>query len=320
MQDRRQDVRVYRFPSRSRPHIAFIKDRPRNSGLTSLRFVGANRFVCCDFNEKLMYLAELDGTALRIIAQTPTIIQDGTPVETDLLDVNDQGLLVVSNFYQGTQSFYVLGRDTLSFASELKLTNFLRCHGVRFVPGYPDLLWVSYCGAMNKCIVILDFRNNRILHTLELPEQMQDAAFIGPYVLAPARTNHITVGSPYAGRMYATVYLFQLPANLYETPPQVVDVWQGEGHLDAMKEYGAAAYSANQYTDMVDVFGVTAQGRLERRPSLRGFSMPHGLDIRDDGLLGVTNYGDNSMRFLQLPPVQRQRQADVDSRTQIGAG
>jgi hypothetical protein len=29
--------------------------------------------------------------------------------------------------------------------------------------------------------------------------------------------------------------------------------------------------------------------------------MPHGLDVRADGLLGVTNYVDNSLRVVQLP-------------------
>jgi hypothetical protein len=70
---------IYPFPSPSAPHIAFIKDKPRNSGLTSLRFVGTNRFVCADFNEKMMYLVEMTDAGLKLIAATPTAIQNGTP-------------------------------------------------------------------------------------------------------------------------------------------------------------------------------------------------------------------------------------------------
>ncbi|HEX6834719.1 MAG TPA: hypothetical protein VF132_14365, partial [Rudaea sp.] len=293
-------IRIHRFPLPAVPHLAYVKDRRRNSGLTSLRFVGGERFVCCDFNDKRMYMAEMAGAQVRIVAAIPTVIQDGTPVQTDLLDFNGDDLLVTSNFYQGSQSLYALRGDTLTFVEELKPNDFIRCHGVRFVPGYRDLLWVTYCGNENKCIAILDFRNRRVLHLLPMPEQMQDTAFLGEYALAPARTDHIRVKAPYGGAMYATVYLFRMPADLYRDPPQLIDTWRGEGHLDAMKEYGGEAYSANQYTDCVDVFGVSADARIEHRRSLPGFSMPHGLDVRGDGLLAVTNYMDNSLRLVDL--------------------
>ncbi|MGH8041254.1 MAG: hypothetical protein ACREPN_04320, partial [Rudaea sp.] len=119
-------IRVFRFPTPSAPHIAYVKDRPRNSGLTSLRFVGPERIVCCDFNERRMYLVELAGSAIKVVDSIPTIIQDGTSVETDLLDYDGDKLLVTSNFYQGSQSFYELRGDQLSFVSELKLNDFIR--------------------------------------------------------------------------------------------------------------------------------------------------------------------------------------------------
>jgi hypothetical protein len=302
MTDGTTEVRIFRFPTPAPPHIAWIKDRPRNSGLTSLRFVGGDRFVCCDFNEKRIYLAEFAGSGVRIVDETRTIVADGTPVETDLLDFNGDDLLVVSNFYQGSQSYFRIEGDRIVFVEEQRPEGLQHCHGVRFVPGYPDLMWVSYCASANKCVVICDWRSKQVLHTLRFGEQLQDAAFIGPYVLAPARTNHITRDGRYDGAMYATVYLLRMPENLYAEPPQLVDEWRGPGHLDAMKEFGELAYSANQYTDAVDVFGVSAAGRIELRRSLRGFPMPHGVDVRADGLLGVTNYGDNSLRCVQLAP------------------
>src|SRR5574337_90819 len=156
----------FRFPTPSPPHIAYIKDRPRNSGLTSLRFIAGNRFVCCDFNEKTMYLAQYDGVKVEIVATARTVVADGTPVQTDLLDVNAEGLLVTSNFYQGTQSFFQLKDDRLAFVAEMKLNAFIRCHGVRFVPGYDDLLWITYCGKDNKAVVIADYRRQKVLHML----------------------------------------------------------------------------------------------------------------------------------------------------------
>jgi len=296
-------MRTYPFPYPADPRMVYIKDRPRNSGLTSLRFVGPNRIVCCDFNAKMMYLAELTDSGTKIIASVPTIIQDGTPVQTDLMDVNKDGLIVVSNFHQGTQSYFQLKGDKLSFVSEMKLTKFVQNHGVRFIPGYDDLLWACYCAQKNKYNVILNYKEKKVLHQLEMPERMQDVAFLGPYAVAPARTDHISNKGPHPGKMYATVYLFRLPENLYKTPPTLIDTWHGEGHLDAMIEHEGLVYSANQYTDTVDVFGITSDERIVQRPSIKGFSMPHGLDIRDDGLLAVTNYGDNSVRLMELAPL-----------------
>lgn len=298
--DGRNVVRGYRFATRSAPHLCYIKDRPRNSGLTSLRFVADDRFVCCDYNEKTMRLVELAGTRLRVIASIPTIIQDGTPVQTDLLDFNGEDLLVTSNFYQGSQSLYRLHDDGLSFVEEIKPNAFIHCHGVRFVPGYNDLLWVSYDGKMNKSIVILDYRKKRVLHTMMMPEMMQDAAFVGPYALAQGRTDHIRRDRVYSGEMYTSVFLYRLPPDLHARLPELIDVWHGPGHMDAIKEYDEQAYSANQYTDTIDVFGVSPAERIEHRRSIGGFTMPHGLDIRSDGLLAVTNYGDNSVRFVNL--------------------
>lgn len=293
-------MRIYRISSLSTPHVVYVKDRPRNSGLTSLRFAGPDRVVCCDYNEKTMYLLELGAAGVELLATIPTSVRDGTPVQTDLLDLNDEGLLVTSNFYQGTQTFYALHNDTLSFVEEMKLTDFTGCHGVRFVPGYDELLWISYCGKENRFIVVADYRKKKILHMLEMSEQIQDAAFIGDYVLVAARTDHIRLEPPFAKKMYATMYLLHMPDNLYSTPPRLIDTWRGSGHLDAIKEHAGLAYSANQYNDTIDVFGIGAEERIEQLASIPGFEMPHGLDIRNDGLLGVTNYADNSLRFVDL--------------------
>ncbi|MEP6938223.1 MAG: hypothetical protein ABI846_00545 [Rudaea sp.] len=300
MSDGKSRVRVYKFPTPAPEHIAWIKDKPRNSGLTSLRFIGGERFVCCDFNEKRMYLAEFAGSGVRILDETRTLIADGTPVQTDLLDFNGEDMLAVSNFYQGTQSYFRVSGDSLCFVEEQKPNDFHHCHGVRFVPGYADLMWVSYCDPRHKCIAIVDWRNKRVLHTLELSEQVQDVAFVGPYAFVPARTNHITRDGNYSGPMYVTMFLLRLPDNLYDAKPQLIDVWRGAGHLDAIKEFGDLAYAANQYTNAVDVFEVGAGGRIQLRESLQGFPMPHGLDVRGDGLLGVTNYLDNTLRVVQL--------------------
>ncbi len=102
--------------------------------------------------------------------------------------------------------------------------------------------------------------------------------------------------------MYATLYVDRLPDNLKKKPPRLMVAEHFPGHLDAVKEFQGRVYGANQHDDCVDEFAYrpeTNNIKLLRR--IKGFDMPHGLDIRHDGLMAVTNYGtNNDLRFLQL--------------------
>lgn len=280
-----------------------IKDRSRNSGLTSVRFLTDTKFVCADFNQCLIYLAELKEDGVEILSEIPTITKNGKPVRTDLMDVNSEGLIVVSNFIEGTQSFYKVENNNLFFVDELDM-NFRNRgnHGVRFMPNNENLLWCTYNNVNNKSVYINDYKNKKIIHKIDLDEQPQDIAFLGNYAIIPARTNHVRdvrIGN-FEGNMYSTIYLFKLPEDILTHSPVLVDTIQGEGHLDAIYEYNGKVYSANQYTDKIEIFSVSADEKLERCGSISGFSMPHGLFIRKDGLMVVTNYQDNTMRFLHL--------------------
>jgi hypothetical protein len=301
-------MKIFQFPVISPPHIAYITDRPRNSGLTSVRFVSQDKVVCCDFNEKMMYLAKLKGDGVEILDSCPTVIQDGTPVETDLLDVRDN-LLVVTNFYQGSLSFYRLQNDRITFSHELNTNDFVGIHGVRFVPGVENVLWISYCGAKNKCFELVDYKTGTLIRRVWVDEQMQDVAFLGGYALACARTNHITRSLKksslwarlrHGKRMYSTVYLYRMPQDIYVDEPVLIDTWHCKGHLDAFIEFRGRAHAANQYCDRIDVFSVK-RDRICLEETIGGFGMPHGIDIRSDGLMAVTNYSDQTLRLGFLP-------------------
>jgi hypothetical protein len=292
-------MKTFQFPVTKPPHNAYITDRIRNSGLTSVRFVADDKVICCDFNEKMIYLAKLNDDGVEILDSRPTITQDGTAVETDLLDAKN-GLLVASNFYQGTLSFYRLDNDRIAFDHELKTNDFTGIHGVRFVPGAEDILWVSYCGAKNKCFELVNYKTKTLIHRVWTDEQMQDVAFLGEYALACARTNHIRTAGPRPLRarrhMYSTVYLYRMPKDIYSSAPVLIDTWHGKGHLDAFKEFHGRGYAANQYCDRVDIFSVK-NDRILSEGSIHGYGMPHGLDIRADGLMAVTNYTDQTLRL-----------------------
>lgn len=295
-------MKVVPFPVTREPHVAYITDRGRNSGLTAVRFVGDDRVVCTDFNERAIYLAQLTGDGVEIIDSCATVIADGTAVETDLMDVKDD-LIAVTNFYQGSVSFFRIADDRLAFSHEMNTNDFVGIHGVRFVPGTDDLLWVSYCGNNNKCFEIVWHPTQEVIHRVETDEQMQDVAFVDGYALACARTDHIRTKRPLSRwkrrQMYSTVYLYRMPDDIGQKPPLLVDTWRGKGHLDAIKEFDGKAYAANQHLDCVDVFSVQ-NGKVQSEDSLAGFAMPHGLDVRDDGLLAVTNYLDQTLRLTNL--------------------
>src|SRR5688572_24652223 len=105
-------MKIFKFPNTVKSTV-YITDRPRNSGLTSVRFVAQDKVVCCDFAARTMYLVKLKDDGIEILDSCPTVIQDGTPVKTDLLDARNN-LLVVSNYAQGSLSFYHLHNDRLS--------------------------------------------------------------------------------------------------------------------------------------------------------------------------------------------------------------
>lgn len=291
------------FEINTKKDFYLIKDRPRNSGLTSVRFITETQFVCADFNQRKIYFAELKEDGVDILSEIPTTTRNGTPVKTDLLDINSEGLIVVSNFMEGTQSFYKIENNALVFVDELDM-NFKNYgnHGVRFMPGHEDLLWCTYNGINNKFVYINDYKNKKIIHKIEFDEQPQDIAFIGNYAIIPARTNHVRSAHAgnFEGDMYSTIYLLRLPENILNQPPVIIDKIHGEGHLDAILEFNGKAYSANQYTDNIEIFEVSEDEKIQKLGHISGFNMPHGLDIRDDGFMAVTNYLDNTMRFLQL--------------------
>lgn len=297
-------MHTFQFPVIEAPHLATIKNKTRNSGLTSVCFIDETRLLCADFNEKRAYLTALTDGEVEIIDTHPTVIADGTAVETDLMDYKD-GRFVVSNFYQGSVSVYRVANDKIVFDREVNLDGYKYLHGVRFIPGHDGLVWLTFCGANNRCHQIVDLDAEEIIHQIDTDQQCQDVAFVDDYAVVFARTDHIKGGKrkaiPLTRKwwMYATAYVYRMPADLRTEAPAFVSRWKGEGHIDACKAYEGKIYAANQYLDRVDVFSLSDAGELKLVDALTGFGMPHGLDARN-GTLAVTNYNDQTLRMVPV--------------------
>lgn len=301
---------VYAFPAPASPHWATVKDRVRNSGLTSVRFVSDTTLVAADFACKACYFVRLDGNEMVILDRHDTVIADGSPVETDLIDYHD-GAFIVSNFYQGTFSRYALENGRIRFLGEVDAGGPPNLHGLRYVPGHPNLVWLTWCNARRPCHGIFDTGSGKLLHVFDTDQQCQDVAFVDGHAVVFARTDHITKGAEVSAarrralRMFATAYVYRLPDDLMRAPPVLVSRWTGEGHLDAAKETAdGRILCANQYLDRVDIFRVSGAGVLSLVAVIDGFQLPHGLDIAG-GRIAVSNYGDQSLRLMDLPSARQ---------------
>lgn len=316
------------------PHFAYVGMRHRNSGLTCVRWYDDETLYAGDFAAKRVYRVK-PYSSQPIDAEIPTLDGEGRPTETDLMDLRGD-CMVMSNFYTGEIGVYAVGPGVLRLERTFRIPSVRtdtrpptnkplhalrrlfgrsgtqpdrregrRAHGVLFVPGYDDLLWISMCDAMEKGIEIVTL-DGKPLHSLPTGEQAQDVAFMhsegSVYAIQAARTNHITVDAPNQKAMYVTIYVYRLPDDLRAQPPELLVTRRFSGHLDALKFHAGAVYAANQHDSCVDRFEYSPRDneiRLTRR--IEGFDMPHGLDIRHDGLMAVTNYGPaNELRFHQL--------------------
>lgn len=300
-------MKIFQFPITKNPHYATIKDKKRNSGLTSCRFFQEDIVVACDFNEHKTYLVEIFGDEIKIIDSHDTITASGIDVETDLMDLRGNRF-IVSNFYQGSVGLYQIISGKINFIKEINLSvDKTNMHGVRFIPGYDNLIWVAYCGIKNKCHEIWDIENEIIIYSFEESEQCQDIAFLGFYAVIFARTDHIWVNDKpkwYSrkNKMYATAYIYDFK-DLLTKRPHRISKWRGEGHIDATVEYKGLIYGANQYLDRVDVFRLDDNAQLSLIKSIPDFGMPHGLDVKNGKIL-VTNYADQTMRLMKINDIK----------------
>ncbi len=308
------------------PHYAYVRTRRRNSGLTSVRWYDEHTLFAGDFAAKRVYRVK-PFSDRPIDAEIATLDGRGDPTATDLMDLRGD-TMVMTNFYTGEVAFYSVGPGTLRFERVMtpparpqrrkrrSLRSLLRpakphsagrkVHGAVFVPGYANLLWVSYCDARDPGIEVVTLDGAHV-HSLTTLEQAQDVAFLEhdgvTFAMQAARTNHISTDGPKHTDMYVTLYVYRLPRDLTAEAPALVATQRFSGHLDALKSFGSSVYAANQHDSCVDEFSWSPRtNEVTLRQRIEGFDMPHGLDIRHDGLMAVTNYGPaNDMRFVQLP-------------------
>jgi hypothetical protein len=182
-----------------------VRTRQRNSGLTSVRWYDDQTLFAGDFAAKRVYRVK-PFSSNPIEAGISTLDGEGRPTETDLMDLRDD-TMALTNFYTGEVAFYTVGANVLQFErvilppaqSQQTCTHMFwhkfmpdslfrkriarsrktgrKAHGVVFIPGYLDLLWVSFCDAVQKGIEIVTTDGISIC-SVPTAEQAQDVAFL----------------------------------------------------------------------------------------------------------------------------------------------
>ncbi|MDO6589313.1 MULTISPECIES: hypothetical protein [Rhodobacterales] len=134
----------------------------------------------------------------------------------------------------------------IRFEQEFNHNDYKGLHGVRFVPGADDLVWLTYCGNKNSCHQVFDLTTGSVLRHFETDQQCQDVAFLGDKAAVFARNDHIKGGKSKAHilskkwKMFATAYVYQIPEDLHSDAPVFLSRWKG--NIDAVKAYGDHGY------------------------------------------------------------------------------
>jgi hypothetical protein len=278
--------------------VQFIGQRSRLSSCTSVKFVDKERLVACNLAGQRMYLIRYD------LHRCSHEIQDCIPtrfadkdVRTDLLDGDNKGRFATSNCEQGSVSIYRLNSKQLKFEKDLPIPekNPGFCHGVKFVPPEGDIICATttmeetslYFLHVESGEIIFKFRENGW--------RPKDTCFLDNsrmLVIYAYGTPGSEEAAPYDSKV--NLIAFDLRAKRHE----IVSEFMISGHVDCCRCLDERVYITNGSRDCVMIFRIEGN-TLTLDCELPGYYFPHGID-RIPGLLGVTNYGNNTIVLTQI--------------------
>ncbi len=113
------DIALPEFNQMNRKPL-FVHDRSRLATATSIRFVAPDRVAAANFAGARLYLLQFDLTTRdwQILDSVDTTFEDQL-VTTDLLEVDDAGQIITSNFHRYTASLYRYENDTVEFTRDI---------------------------------------------------------------------------------------------------------------------------------------------------------------------------------------------------------
>lgn len=211
------------------------------------------------------------------------------------------------------------------------------CHSSKFVPGHPHLLIGTSVLHKHYATGIYDTEKKELLYSFADDNSnwhAQDTEVIDENLMAVAYTR----GHVFVLKFYHTAHPFSINE---ATEPRCIEPFRRKvtggsqvpvfdmklaiyainsvnptshkvlceievtnSTCDSIVHHNGLLYVSDQYNDVVNIFKLVllapGECRMEAFTSITGYHMPHGVDIAH-GMIAVTNYGDNSVKIMELP-------------------
>lgn len=288
--------------NRSQYKELYLGTRSRLATATSISFLDSNTFVAASLVGMKLYLYQFNFTdkSYKLIDSLDTTY-NGKLCLTDLADYYNN-LIVCSNFELGTQTIYKCENNKLSHYLDIKpfhLPQF--CHGVKFYKSLPNTI----CATGNKlyCIDFINYVNQELLYRINLDIRPQDIAIISENRIAILGSMG-NVTDKVTNNPIISVKLMYYDIDIHSTNDKshklldtcILDNYRG----DSIIYFENKLYFTDQNNDNVVIVKVE-NDKLTFDNNISLFDFPHGLSIEPiNRLLGVTNYGDNSIIITSL--------------------
>lgn len=291
------------FPSLlpANAYKVYLADLGRFATMTSVKFVDRNTFIACHLLGKKMFLVSFDfEKETHEIIQTLDTTYKGELAITDLMDYNGK-YIATSNFDHGSVTIYEFKDKKISYLKDLP-TNNKMTHGVRFVPleyGTGDLICCTFNNLQNLSLQFINFLTNEVYYEIKCNLIPKDVYFIEDNQMLVTYCSRGGFLEATKEKIYSEVHLYSL--DLSNKSVGFLDsIKVDNAHVDGIAYKNRIAYVSYQNNDTLIRLEIQ-EGKLIQMEPLVGFNFPHGLDIYEN-LLGVSNYGDNSIAIQEIAP------------------
>lgn len=293
MKEQASNMLQIRLEDLSQPDwkLLYVASRGRYATATSVRFLDPGSLVCCSLLGQKMYLIRfyLHSGSYRIVHSIDTIFE-GKSTPTDLCDTDGNGLVITSNCSHGSVSLYRCTDDRITFVRDLPLDLDI-VHGVKFVA--PGIAAITVTHG-ERGVHFIDIETMERILYIASEWRTKDVCFISDTRLAVLTADGAPAREQQGGYdSCISLVDFNLRERSYRTVAQAVN---RDGQLDACVLHDDKLYVTDQAGDCV---WIHHPGDLRRLGEIRGFDMPHGIDIRH-GLMAVTNYGSNTVEIREM--------------------
>ncbi|HMQ07306.1 MAG TPA: hypothetical protein PKC30_08390 [Saprospiraceae bacterium] len=281
----------------------YIAGKKRTATATGVRFINDHRVVIANLVAARLYLFDIDIKSKKhTLLDDIDCLLDSSLNFPDLIDFDGKDRIVCSYFMPGAQAIFRLSDHKLTQINEIdKLVEYKQfCHGVRFHPIDKDVIVTT--GNKTGIVNFVHIEKREIVRQISYISDFipKDMCFVTPNkLLVIYTTSKIGRENVKQLNVVAHVVLFEL----HEDHEDVLNVYeQPDCHIDSMCIFEDLIFFQDQNTDSITVLKLK-NDQLTFVGKSHGFDFPHGLDARKIDqkiVLAVTNYGDNTVRFLNV--------------------